>query len=175
MQPLWAPWRMEYLLAEVPSHSGPDTAPGCIFCFFPSAGPSHYREHLILCATPQAFAIMNRFPYANGHVMVIPRRHGPDPSALPDDEYVATNELLRGSMRAVRDVMGAHGLNVGMNLGKVAGAGIAEHCHWHIVPRWSGDVNFMPVLADVRVMGEHIRATYERLLPAFALLGEGPT
>ncbi len=168
MLPLWAPWRMEYLSAPADP-----TAPGCIFCHFPSQGPSHHRDHLILCATPRAFAIMNRYPYANGHVMIIPRRHVSDPIDLPDDEHVALGELLRRSVRAVREVMGAHGLNVGMNLGRAAGAGIAEHCHWHIVPRWNGDVNFMPVLADVRVMSEHLLATYERLLPAFAPLGEG--
>ena len=156
---------MEYLSKEGSSV----TATGCIFCEFPSAGPSHYREHLILCATPMAFAIMNRFPYANGHVMVIPRRHGGDPAALPEDEYVATGELLRRSVSAVRTVMGAHGLNVGMNIGKAAGAGIAEHCHWHIVPRWNGDVNFMPALAGVKSIPQSLDTLWEILTESLSV------
>ena len=159
---------MEYL-------SSADAAPaGCIFCDFPAAGPSGFRGHLILCATPEAFVIMNRYPYSNGHLMVVPRRHENDPAKLPADELAALSTLLVRSTTIVREVMGAHGLNLGMNLGRVAGAGIDQHLHWHIVPRWNGDTNFMPVLADVKVMSEHLTATYERFLPAFAGLGEGP-
>jgi len=168
MKQLWAPWRMAYIL------SGEERAEECIFCAFPARGPAHYREHHILVGTPDAFVIMNRFPYNNGHVMVVPRRHGGDPGELPPAAYQAVSELLRHSLRALRAAVGAHGLNVGMNLGRVAGAGIEHHCHWHVVPRWDGDTNFMPVLAEVRVMSDHLDATYARLLPHFAPLGEGP-
>jgi len=111
---------------------------------------------------------MNRFPYNSGHVMVVPRRHTADLMALPADEYQATCELLRQSVARVSRELSAHGVNLGMNLGRVAGAGIDQHAHFHIVPRWNGDTNFMPVVGDVKVLSEHMLATYERLRPAFA-------
>lgn len=168
MQRLWAPWRMSYVLAldEVNTR--------CIFCAYPEEGPAHFRKNLILCTLPHAFVIMNKFPYNNGHVMVVPRRHGGDPNDLPTEEYQATTELLRGATRALGEAISADGFNVGMNLGRAAGAGIDAHCHYHIVPRWNGDTNFMPVLGDVKVMSEHVESTYERLLPYFGSLGEGP-
>ena len=164
MDKLFAPWRMAYILAA-------DEAQGaCIFCQFPSEGPERFRERLILRSTPRAFAIMNRYPYASGHVMVVPRAHVADPALLDGADYAATTELLRAATACVRETLGAHGMNLGMNLGRVAGAGIDQHCHYHIVPRWNGDTNFMPVLADVRVLPEHLVDTYDRLLPAFRAL-----
>lgn len=168
MDRLWAPWRMEFILSA-------DAYKGCILCDFPAAGPGEFRKHLILCATDRAFAMMNKYPYGNGHVMVVPRAHIADPTQLEEKDYVATMLLLRDAQAAVRDTLGCHGMNVGMNLGRTAGAGIDQHCHYHIVPRWNGDTNFMPVLADVKVMSEHVEGTYERLLPAFAALGQGPS
>jgi ATP adenylyltransferase len=147
---------------------------GCIFCAFPSEGPAQFRKNLILCAQPHAFVIMNKFPYNNGHIMVVPRTHGGDPGDLGAEEYQATTELVRRATRALRAALGADGFNVGMNLGRTAGAGIDAHCHYHIVPRWNGDTNFMPVLGEVKVMSEHVQSTYERLLAHFAALGEGP-
>jgi ATP adenylyltransferase len=155
--------------------SGDETADVCIFCAYPSEGAAKFRTHQILCATEHAFVIMNKYPYGNGHVMVVPRRHVSDPGELTDAEFIATSRLLQKSIEAVKGGLGAQGLNVGMNLGRVAGAGIDQHCHWHIVPRWNGDTNFMPVLGDVRVMSEHLVDTYERLVPCFAPLGEGPS
>jgi ATP adenylyltransferase len=169
MDRIWAPWRMAYIL------SGEERSEECIFCAFPAAGPARFREHLILCAAEHAFVMLNKFPYGNGHLMVVPRRHVDDPGALEPVEHAATCELLRRSTQALRAALSPHGLNLGMNLGRVAGAGIERHCHWHIVPRWNGDTNFMPVIGDVRVMSEHLAASYERLLPHFAALGEGPT
>ena len=168
MERLWAPWRMAYIL------SGEEVPDACIFCQFPSEGPARFRERLILCATDRAFAIMNKFPYNNGHVLVVPRAHVADLSALTDDDYAATTELLRGATAALKAALAPHGFNIGMNLGRVAGAGIDQHLHFHVVPRWNGDTNFMPVVGDVKVLSEHVAGTYERLLPHFASLGAGP-
>ena len=154
--------------------SGAELANECIFCELPALGPAHYREHLILAAQPHAFVMMNRYPYNNGHVMVVPRSHLGDPADLSPEEFDATLRLVRDATTAIRSVLCPHGFNVGQNLGRVAGAGIENHCHWHIVPRWNGDTNFMPVVAEAKVISEHLEATYARLLPAFAPLGEGP-
>jgi ATP adenylyltransferase len=118
--------------------------------------------------------MMNKFPYNNGHLLVIPRAHVSDPAALDEKSWAATSELLRASCTALQKAVSAQGLNVGMNLGRVAGAGIDQHLHWHIVPRWNGDTNFMPVLGEVKVMSEHLEGTWARLVPHFAHLGEGP-
>jgi ATP adenylyltransferase len=150
--------------------SGEETAEECIFCAFPARGPERFREHLILWADATAFVIMNKFPYNNGHVMVIPRRHVADPELLPEAEYQATCEVVRRATKALRVAVAPQGFNIGMNLGRVAGAGIESHCHWHIVPRWNGDTNFMPVLGETKVISDHLEATYERLLPHFAAL-----
>jgi ATP adenylyltransferase len=154
--------------------SGAELATECIFCDFPAAGPARFREHLILAAQPHAFVIMNRFPYNNGHLMVVPRQHVGDPAELAPEVYDETLRLVRDATTALRGVLHPHGFNLGQNLGRVAGAGIENHVHWHIVPRWNGDTNFMPVLGEAKVISEHLTATYERLLPAFAPLGEGP-
>ncbi|MBI4512336.1 MAG: HIT domain-containing protein [Deltaproteobacteria bacterium] len=168
MKHLWAPWRLAYILAD--SAKGEE----CILCAFPAPGRARFRDHLILCQAPHAFVMMNKYPYNNGHVMVIPRRHASDPEQLSEAEYMGTMDLLRRATKAIRTAMSPHGFNVGMNLGRVAGAGIDSHCHYHIVPRWNGDTNFMPVLGETKVMGDHLVTSYERLLPFFAPLGEGP-
>jgi ATP adenylyltransferase len=163
--PLWAPWRMAYLLA-----SDGEAASECIFCAFPAHGRARHREHLILAAAGSFFVILNRFPYNNGHLMVVPSRHVGDPEGLPADEYQACAQGVRAATRILRETLLPHGFNVGMNLGRAAGAGIDAHCHWHVVPRWNGDTNFMPVLGEVKVMGEHLEASYDRLRPGFAAL-----
>jgi ATP adenylyltransferase len=142
----------------------------CIFCAFPARGRERFREHLILAASRSCFVIMNRFPYNNGHVMVVPARHVGDPDHLPDEEFRACAEAVRKTTTALRAVLSPDGFNVGMNLGRAAGAGIDDHCHWHVVPRWSGDTNFMPVVGGVKVMGEHLEASFDRLRPAFGAL-----
>jgi ATP adenylyltransferase len=155
---------MAYILApEAP-------APACIFCAFPAAGPDKRREHLILAVGATSFVIMNRYPYNNGHVMVVPLRHAGDPMDVPDEEWAACGDMVRRTTRVLKEALGAHGFNVGMNLGRTAGAGIDQHCHWHIVPRWNGDTNFMPVVGEVKVMSDHLEASYDRLRPAFAAL-----
>jgi len=158
-RPLWAPWRMEFIQGE--KH------PGCIFCDYPAAPGSQDRAHLIVHRTPHAFAILNRYPYNSGHLMVVPRRHTADLQALPAPEWADLQETVRTAARVLQAVYRPEGLNVGMNLGRSAGAGIADHLHWHLVPRWGGDNNFMPVLADVRVMVEHLDATWEKIRAGF--------
>jgi ATP adenylyltransferase len=161
MELLWAPWRMAYILGDGPQEGA------CIFCAYPADAERH-RERLVLAVTDHALVMLNKFPYNSGHLMVAPRRHVADPGDLPDDEYQALGELVRRAVRSVRAVLHPEGLNVGMNLGRAAGAGIDQHCHWHVVPRWNGDTNFMPVIGEVKVMAEHLTATYDRLRPAFA-------
>jgi ATP adenylyltransferase len=155
---------MSYIL------SGDTQPPECIFCAFPARGAERHREHLILSVGKAGFVIMNRFPYNNGHVMVVPHRHVSDPEALDGDDYRGLAELLRRAVGVLRGALRCEGLNVGMNLGRAAGAGIDQHIHWHIVPRWEGDTNFMPVVGEVKVMGDHLDTSYDRLRPAFAAL-----
>ena len=158
MEQLWAPWRME-LIAKAGAQNG------CIFCDLPRA--KNDRENLILGRTPHTFAILNRYPYNNGHLMVVPRSHSGDLVSLPREEHEELAEMVRVAMRLVGQAYRAQGYNLGMNLGSAAGAGIAGHVHWHVVPRWTGDTNFMPVLGDTKVMIEHLQASWDRLRPSF--------
>ena len=147
----------------------------CIFCDFASAPPSTYREKLVLLVQEHALVVMNRYPFAASHVLVAPRRHVADLTELDEAEYAAVTRLLRETIARVRKGTNAEGLNVGFNLGKAAGAGIAEHVHGHVVPRWVGDLNFMPVVADVRAMPEYLDDSWKRLVPHFAdLPGQHP-
>lgn len=156
MQVLWAPWRMAYV-------TGPK-APGCIFC---TAAETHdLRDALVLQQHP-ALVMLNKFPYANGHLMVAPRRHVADLARLPTGEFQTLMEVLQRAACRLTEAFQPQGMNVGMNVGAAAGAGVTDHLHWHIVPRWTGDTNFMPTLADVRVMPQHLETTYDRLQPCF--------
>lgn len=154
MERLWAPWRIDYIMEKHPA--------GCIFC-----QQGDERERLVLVATPLVTIMLNRYPYVNGHLMVAPRRHTADLNSLSDAELVA---LLRGvalCQAALTRASTPHGFNIGVNLGKAAGAGVEDHLHLHVVPRWSGDSSFMNVLADTRVIPEALPETYDRLLPFF--------
>lgn len=158
MKVLWAPWRMEYILSEKEEGN-------CVFC--PGADRSHDEERLILYAGPRVMVVMNRYPYNNGHLLVAPRRHV---SGLDDLDQEETQDLMAMVCKAIgalKTVMGPEGFNVGLNLGRVAGAGMEEHLHFHIVPRWNGDTNLMTVVGDVRVIPEHLKETYDRLRPYF--------
>src|SRR5581483_5838855 len=151
--------------------SGDEAADVCIFCKFPADGPERHREHLILHADEHAFVMLNKFPYSNAHVMVIPRAHVADPAALDEKSWSATGIILQRSIAALRAAVSAHGFNVGMNLGRTAGAGIDQHLHWHVVPRWNGDTNFMPVTGGVKVISEDLDGTWQRLRPHFEAIG----
>jgi ATP adenylyltransferase len=159
MQVLWAPWRMAYI-------GGPKES-GCIFCTKPAADR---RSGLVLAVTAHSVVMLNRYPYANGHVMVAPRRHASELAALPDFEYAELSQTLRASIAVLGRVFHPDGMNIGMNAGAAAGAGIADHLHWHVVPRWIGDTNYMPLIGEVRVIPEHLEALYDRLRPEFAAL-----
>jgi ATP adenylyltransferase len=158
-KPLWAPWRMEFIRAEKPA--------GCIFCLFPAEhGEEADRRNLVVHRSERSFAILNRYPYNNGHVMVVPRAHVHRLEDLPAGDFADLQEELRRVVAVVREAYRTEGMNVGMNLGKVAGAGIEDHLHWHVVPRWGGDTNFMPVLAGTKVMVEHLDDSWSRLRDA---------
>ena len=159
MNQLWAPWRMD-LIEKGPAKGA------CIFCDLPKATDD--RENLILGRTRNAFAILNKFPYHNGHLMVVPRVHTGELGKLSREEYAELDEALRAAVRLVGAAYKAQGYNVGMNLGQVAGAGIAEHLHWHVVPRWDGDTNFMPIVADVKVIVQSLDALYDLLRESLA-------
>ena len=160
MKVLWAPWRMEYILGE-------DKSPGCIFC--PEPG-ENLPERLVLFSGNLTRIMMNKYPYINGHLLVSPRRHLPGLDNLTPAETLDLMDKVRESIAILKRVMHPDGFNVGLNLGLVAGAGVESHLHFHIVPRWSGDTNFIPVFAEVRVIPEHFRQTYERLAPHFQAL-----
>ena len=165
MQHLWAPWRMEYV-------GGGDDAPGCLFCRTYEPGDDQAR--LVLWRGPLALIMLNRYPYASGHVMIAPREHTADLSALSPETAQELMRLVAVTTRVLGDAMAPQGYNVGMNLGRAAGAGVEHHLHVHVVPRWVGDTNFMPVLADVKVLPEHLLATRAKLAPRFAeALGRG--
>jgi ATP adenylyltransferase len=156
-KPLWAPWRLEYI-----QHA--DEIDGCVFCRA-AAGPD--EELLVVHRGDSSFVLLNRFPYASGHVMVAPYRHVGDFGALDDAESLEAHRLAARAMDALAAVFSPEGYNAGWNLGRVAGAGIVDHVHLHVVPRWSGDTNFMPVLADVKVLPEHLAETRAKLAAAW--------
>jgi ATP adenylyltransferase len=156
---IWAPWRIDYIL-------GPKGG-GCVFCEYASHDVSMLREDLVLVMQAHAFVCMNRYPYASGHLLIVPRRHVSGLGELSTEEYDATMRLLRDAVACVEVAMRPGGVNIGVNVGQAAGAGIADHLHAHVVPRWVGDANFMPVVADTRVMPEYLDKTWQRLRAAF--------
>ncbi len=155
---------MPYILKE---DKPKGTAGGCFFCEHP-LDVSRFREDLVLVVQEHAFVCLNRYPFTPSHLLVAPRRHVSDLAELSDEEYGALTTLLRESTIRLRKAVGCSGMNVGFNLGIDAGAGVADHLHGHIVPRWRGDTNFLPVLADVRVMPEYLDDAWRRLYGAFA-------
>jgi ATP adenylyltransferase len=150
------------------AYIGSPKEPGCIFCDKPQV--EDRKAALVLTRTAHATVIMNRYPYGNGHLMVAPRRHTNDLMALPAAEHTDLAETVRRSLALMRDFFKPDGMNVGMNLGIAAGAGIADHLHWHLVPRWIGDTNFMPLIAEARSIPEHLDCLWDRLRPVFAML-----
>lgn len=159
MEHLHAPWRMEYIGAPQP--------PGCLFCRVQDAPPEDDAENLVVHRAPLGVVLMNRFPYTSGHLLIAPRAHTGSLADLDDEASLALMRLTRLSLRALERVLTPDGCNVGANIGRVAGAGIPDHVHLHAVPRWSGDTNFMPVLADVTVIPEHLSRTRDKLADAF--------
>jgi ATP adenylyltransferase len=154
MQTIYAPWRMTYIKGSKPD--------GCIFC-----RDSIRDGEFVLFDGKTAFVMMNRYPYISGHLMIIPYRHLGDLENLQPDERIEIFSLVDLSVRSLKDVMQPHGFNIGMNLGKAAGAGIDDHLHVHVIPRWSGDTNFMTTVGETRVIPEDLLSTRDQLLPCF--------
>ncbi|MEA3428968.1 MAG: HIT domain-containing protein [Thermodesulfobacteriota bacterium] len=154
MKTMWAPWRIEYITG--------DKEEGCIFCDALS-----HKDDLTLFKGRVTMVLMNKFPYINGHLLVAPKKHIPSLDQLSKEEMGDLLMTVEQSTGILKNVMKPDGFNIGLNLGKVAGAGVEEHLHFHIVPRWFGDTNAFTVFADVRVIPEHLKATYNNLKPYF--------
>ena len=156
-KPLWAPWRLEYIQQA-------DELDGCVFCL---AAIGDDEEMLVVHRGAGAFVLLNKFPYASGHLLVAPYRHAADFGSLSDEEALELHRLAERGMAALAETFAPQGYNVGWNLGRIAGAGIVDHVHLHVVPRWAGDTNFMTVLADVKVLPEHLAETRAKLAAAW--------
>lgn len=159
MQSLWAPWRMQYILAD-------KTAQGCIFCLKPQEADDT-RNHVLLRGRT-CYAMLNIYPYSNGHLMVVPYKHTPDLDDLAEAELADLIGMVRQCQRVLHIALKPEGYNIGVNIGEAAGAGIKEHLHIHVVPRWKGDSNFMSVTADTRVVPESLDETLRKLKQALA-------
>jgi len=156
MKSLWAPWRMDYILGKKKG--------GCIFCSKPTEDRD--EENLILFRGRVAFVMMNKFPYNNGHLMLVPKRHCSGFEELNDRELQELFDLMKTSVRVLKSTLRPHGFNIGINIGVAGGAGVA-HLHFHIVPRWTGDTNFMPVLGETKIIPQYLEETYKKLRFAF--------
>lgn len=155
MEVIWAPWRMSYIERV---HDGE-----CIFCI----GAERPKRDYVLVVGDNGVVMLNMFPYNNGHLLIAPRRHLGRLGDLRPEEYAALMDLVLASIGIIERVLSPQGMNVGINLGATAGAGIADHLHWHVVPRWDGDTNYMPVVGQVKVLPQHLQDSYERLRPHF--------
>jgi ATP adenylyltransferase len=163
MERLWSPWRLAYVTG-----AKPDT--GCVFCqAAETPGPAD-TESLVLFSGTTSYVVLNLYPYNNGHLMVVPYRHVATLAALTPDELQEMALLTQRSEVALTEAYQPHGINVGINLGKPAGAGVLDHVHIHLVPRWNGDTNFMTVVGNVRVLPEDLSETVKRLKPIFERL-----
>ncbi len=159
MKRLWAPWRMEYITEE--------PRPGCLFCRV-IAQPDDKDAELVVWRPEGAVVMLNKFPYNAGHAMVAPSAHKSGLEDLDDAESGDLMRALRRTITVLRAALNPEGFNIGANIGRVAGAGMPDHVHLHVVPRWNGDTNFMPVLGDVKVVNEHLMQTAAKLREAFA-------
>jgi ATP adenylyltransferase len=160
MDHLWSPWRLEYV-------TGKSASPGCVFC---EALAGNSQADLIVFRGDACFVILNLYPYNNGHLMVIPNRHVGSFAAATTDELMELMRFTRDAEIALTEAYQPQGINIGVNLGRAAGAGILEHVHIHLVPRWIGDTNFMPVIGEVRVLPEELGESAKRLRPVFERL-----
>jgi ATP adenylyltransferase len=154
---LWAPWRLEYIQQA-------DEEDGCVFC---RALETDDETGLVVHRGERAFVLLNKYPYASGHLMIAPNRHEGDFGGLDRNEAAAVHRLASSSLGALAETMGPQGFNLGWNLGRIAGAGVVDHVHMHVVPRWAGDTNFMPVLADVKVLPEALEDTRRKIAAAW--------
>lgn len=156
---IWAPWRMEYIAR---AHK---KSRGCLLCRLAGGGES--KENLVLFRGHRAYIVLNRYPYSNGHLMIVPRRHVSDFEKLEVGEHAEIAGLVSRSVKILKRSFKAEGFNIGINLGRAAGAGIVGHVHYHVVPRWVGDSNYMPIIGNTRVIPEYLERTYKKLKGAF--------
>ncbi len=157
MKQLWAPWRMAYIDGVKEGV--------CIFCDKMSG--NDLRSTLVLALTAHSIVMLNKYPYSNGHLLLVPKRHTNQLSSLLSEEYLDLCRALRETIHILLKVLKPGGINVGMNLGRCAGAGVEDHLHWHAVPRWEGDTNFMATIGETRVIPQHLMESYDRLSPHF--------
>ncbi len=162
MERLWAPWRMAYIKMDDNQKKGPT---GCIFCDKPAATDD--AENLIIYRGSNAFVLMNLYPYNNGHLMIAPYKHTANLADLADETLLEIMQLTTRAQAALRTAFAPNGYNVGINLGQIAGAGIADHLHQHIVPRWNGDSNFMHAIGDTKVLPESLAVTRDKIIAAW--------
>jgi ATP adenylyltransferase len=162
MEKLWSPWRSKY----IESFKSDEDKSKCIFCQMVDLDPFD-KDNLLVHQGKLAFIVLNLYPYNNGHLMIVPKRHTNDFPRLTKDELSECMELLQKSEIALRKVLSPHGFNIGANIGRVSGAGIEEHIHLHIVPRWNGDTNFMPVIGEVKVISQDLLETKLKLIEVF--------
>ncbi len=165
MERLWSPWRSQY----IDSIQETDKSKGCVLCEA-SCKQENDKENLVVEKGELTFTVLNLYPYNNGHMMVVPYRHTSDFASLTGAEKMEIMDKLQLAEQALRIVYSPEGFNVGLNLGKVSGAGLHEHIHFHIVPRWNGDTNFMPVLGEVKVISQDLMVTKNKLVEAFGRL-----
>lgn len=165
MEKLWSPWRSKY----IESFKSDEDKTKCIFCQMLTLDPKE-NDNLLVDMGEHTFTVLNLYPYNNGHLMIVPKRHTNDFSGLSGEELKECFEKLQLAEKALRRVLNPHGFNIGANIGRVAGAGIEDHIHFHIVPRWNGDSNFMPVIGDVKVISQDLAETKSKLLQAYSEL-----
>lgn len=158
---LWAPWRLNYIVNAVDKNNAGPADSQCFFCRY--RDDQQDAENYVVDRSDHSLIVLNRFPYNNGHLLIAPRDHKATLNDLSDSELLDLQVQLRRMVNLLSLVMGAEGFNVGLNLGRVAGAGLPGHLHWHIVPRWNGDVNFMPIIGDTKVIPQSLNALYQLL------------
>ncbi|OVE80358.1 HIT family hydrolase [bacterium I07] len=155
---LWAPWRLEYIENTTQDQ-------GCIFCEKPNESAD--RDNLLVKRGSHVFIIMNKYPYNNGHLLIVPYRHTAELGDLKQEETLELFRFIQEAQDGLRELMKPQGFNIGMNVGRLAGAGIADHLHFHVVPRWGGDTNFMPVIGKTKVISEALEQTWDKLKDYF--------
>jgi ATP adenylyltransferase len=160
MEQLWAPWRLSYVVKE-PASKRDD---GCFICL--GLGETDDRKNQIVLRTDRSVTLLNKYPYNNGHLLVAPRRHLGRLDELTNEELLEVNEIVRLMVVKLENLIQPEGFNIGVNLGRAAGAGLPGHVHWHVVPRWNGDTNFMPIVSEVKVIVQSLEALYDLLVEA---------
>jgi ATP adenylyltransferase len=165
MEKLWSPWRSKY----IESFKSDSDSSKCIFCQMSNLNPDD-SKNLLIHKGKNTFTVLNLYPYNNGHLMIVPYRHTSEFTSLTKEEYSEAMEELQLAQKALYKVLNPHGFNIGANIGRVAGAGIEDHIHFHIVPRWNGDSNFMPVIGEVKVISQDLQETKMKLIQAYSEL-----